>query len=180
MRDIEGIEEAVQELSHYWPEILSHFNAENEKYKQLFRQDHQNIGRILKCHLIIEKYLNDYIEYHNNISNLSDLRLTFYQKANMLPKTGSSASIVKPGILQINNVRNKFGHNLNTLVSDNDISSVDLLLQSARPELMRCDPITRIEGFTTVACTWLMNTPPDLEEAYQRAFSKISIAETRE
>ena len=180
MKDIDGLENAVHELNKYWPQIEEHFNNENEKYKQLLLQDYNNIGRILKCHLIIENYIDKYITYHNSIESLKDLKLSFYQKAQLLPNEKKSAAVVKPGIIQINKIRNKFGHNLNASIDKSELSAVYSLLKIARENDSFNNPIDAIEAFTTISCTWLLVTPPELEEVFQKAFSKIIVENINE
>ncbi len=175
MKDIKELKKAVNELNKYLPQIEEHFNNENNKFKHLLQQDYNNIGRVLKCHLIIENYIDKYISYHNKIENLKDIRLSFYQKAQLLPSEKYSAAVVKPGIIQINKIRNKLGHNLNASINKSELSSVYSLLEVARKNRKFNDPVDAIEEFTAIACTFLLVTPPELEDVFQRAFSKIII-----
>jgi hypothetical protein len=64
MRDIEGIETVMRKLEPHWPNIMAHFNSENEKFKALVSQDHDLLGRVLKSHLIVEHYLNRFLTEH--------------------------------------------------------------------------------------------------------------------
>src|SRR5437868_70710 len=98
MRDIEGIEEVVRQLEPHWPEIFAHFELENRHFKALIAQDHDLMGRVLKCHLIIEHYLGRFLAGHFGIDDLADAKLTFFQKAKLLPDSGAAAAMVKPGI----------------------------------------------------------------------------------
>lgn len=175
MRDIEGLEEAISELDRHWPKIKDYFNNENEKYLELLNRDSTKIGRVLKCHLIIEHYLDNYLSHYNKLENIQELRLSFHQKTLMLPTKGSSAAVVRPGIIEVNKVRNKYGHNINTEIVISDINAINQLLRIARPSSRIEDPIEMIEAFSTIACTWLIVSPPDIEVALQKIFSKISI-----
>lgn len=177
MRDIEGLEEAIIELNKHWPNIQEYFNRENAKYIELINRDSSKIGRILKCHLIIENYMDNYLSHQNRIENIQILKLSFYQKALMLPTKGSSAAVVRPGILEVNKVRNKFGHNLNVDIVISELSAVDQLLKIARPASKIEDPIEMIESFSTIACTWLIVSPPEIEKALQNIFKTISVSE---
>ena len=77
MRNITGIDKAVDILSPHWQEIDEYFNAENKKFTELLQTDHRNIGRIIKCHLILELYIERYLCKKLNLTDISDLRLTF-------------------------------------------------------------------------------------------------------
>lgn len=180
MKDISGIEEAIAELGQYWPQIQEFFEKENERYKKLFNRDTEHIGRILKCHLIIESYIDKYIAEHNKIENMKELRLSFYQKASLIPKNGTSTSVVRPGILQVNSIRNKFSHNMGVSIQDEDLSAINTVLAFARPETAQMSYVERIEAFTTVASTWLLVPPPELRDVFTRAFSKIETKDIKE
>ncbi|WP_319562332.1 hypothetical protein [Marispirochaeta sp.] len=175
MRDIEGFEAAVKKLGKQWPEIEKHFNEENERYKQLFSQDHDRVGRILKCHLLVEHYLDKFIAHEKKIDNLQSVRLSFYQKAQLIPTEGVSASVVRPGILELNTIRNKFSHNLYATIETRDIQAMRQLLEVARLNIIWENPVRQIEAFTTVTCTWLLITPPELEEVFKQAFEKVIV-----
>jgi len=96
MRDIEGIDEVVRLLKPHWAEIDTHFEQENNNFKTLIAQDHDLIGRVLKCHLILEHYITRFLSAHFEIEDLVDAKLSFFQKAKLLPDRGSSAAFVKP------------------------------------------------------------------------------------
>lgn len=173
MRDIEGVDKAIQKIRPYMPEIEENFERENDRFKSLLAQDHDLIGRVLKCHLIVENYLDRFLEAHLKISNLADAKLGFFQKVQLLPSEGHAVAFVKPGISKLNSVRNKFGH---SLMPDLNISELDPMLQVlhlARPSTTFEDPVDAIEAFTTVACTWLLVRPSHLQEVWDDAFATV-------
>ena len=53
MREIEGLEYAVDVLRPMWEEIDQHFNDENKKFISIMKQDHDAIGRVLKAHICL-------------------------------------------------------------------------------------------------------------------------------
>lgn len=112
MRDIKGIDEVVRKIRPHLPEIEESFERENERFKSLLAQAHDLIGRVLKCHLIVENYLDRFLTAHLNVSKLADAKLSFFQKVQLLPSEGHAIAFVKPGIAKLNSVRNKFGHTL--------------------------------------------------------------------
>lgn len=85
MNDIEGIEKAVAALQPYWQEIEADFNSHNERFLKLLAVDHEPIGRILRAHLVIENFLDMFLTNFYQIEEFDDLRLTFTQKAKLLP-----------------------------------------------------------------------------------------------
>ncbi len=177
MREIEGIETVVKKLKPHWDKIDEHFKQENEKFKELLAIDHSIIGRTLKCHLIVENYLEQYLSATYEIENINDVRLSFYQKAVLLPSSKSSAAFVKPGILQLNRIRNKFAHTLDFRLDDHELGTINEILNIARQGVEFESVISKIEAFTTVACTWLIVSPPEIGEAFQEAFREVRVYE---
>lgn len=175
MREIEGIESVVEKIRPPMAEIEIHFDAENEKFKRLLEADHDAIGRILKCHLIIERYLDSFLKAHYDIADLDGARLSFYQKAKLLSDAKSAAAFIKPGVLSINGIRNRFGHNLETEISEVDIGAIDTVLEVARRGVAFAGPLEKIEAFTTIACTFLVVPPPHMQQYFIDAFSEVTV-----
>jgi hypothetical protein len=178
MRDIDFISEVVAEIGPRWPRIDRRFHQENEAFKKLLAQDHDFIGRVLKCHLIIENYINRHLESVSPSQSWQAARLRFTQKIELLPKANPKVAWILPGIRQVNTIRNRFGHRIAANVSTNDLSDCISVLAIARSAKQYKDPMEIIEDFTTVACTWLI-IDPEVEsiftEAFKRARKKLGI-----
>jgi len=177
MRDIEGIEEVVRKLESHWTEIHAHFDHENAHFKALMAQDHDFLGRVLKCHLIVEHYLGRFLSAHFGIEDLEEAKLSFYQKAKLLPDRGTAAAFVKPGILRLNAIRNQFGHTLRPVLTMEALGPINEVLSVARRGVAFAYPINAIEAFTTVACTWLIVPPPKLQKVFVEAFAQVAVHE---
>jgi hypothetical protein len=173
MRDIEGIEKVLEVLKPHWKEIHADFDAHNQRFLQLANTNHDVIGRVLKAHLIVENFLNTFLSAHYGISDLAEVRLTFFQKARLLPDGASSTAFVKPGIVQLNTVRNKFGHRLDFEIQQNEISAIYQVLAIARGGAEFPSPIDAIEAFCPVACAFLSVPPPHLQRLFMEAFSNV-------
>lgn len=173
MREIEGIQKIVRRLRPHWKEIEADFERENERFKAMMSKEHDNLGRILKCHLVIENYLDRFLSEHYRIENLDAAKLGFFQKASLLPDGGSAAAFVKPGILKVNTIRNRFGHTLNPVLRMRDLGPISEVLRVARQGVEFKSPIEAIEAFTTVACTWLVVPRPEIQELFMDAFSEV-------
>jgi hypothetical protein len=154
MRDIEGIENVVESLKPHWAAIDAYFAEENARYKGLMAGDHDALGRVLKCHLIVENYLNRYLEAHYSLADVNDIRLSFYQKSKLLPDAASAAAFIKPGILELDAIRNKFSHQLDVNIQNVSMNGINDVLSVARSGIVFRDKLERIEAFTTVACTF--------------------------
>lgn len=175
MRDIEGIEKVVARLKPYMAEIEAHFNKENAKFIALMGQPHDMLGRLLKCHLVLEHYLDRFLSEHFGIEDVESVKLGFFNKAMLLPSKASSAAFVKPGILKLNTLRNRAGHNLGTDISFDDLGPIREVLAIARVGVELKSPIGAIEAFTTVACTWLIVPPKEHQQLFIDAFSEVRV-----
>ncbi|MCY0858093.1 hypothetical protein [Cupriavidus sp. D39] len=173
MKDIDGIERVLEELKPHWAAIEDDFNKHNARYLELAKADHDAIGRVLRSHLVIENFLDRYLEGHLGITDLAELRLTFAQKAKLLPAKQASAATVRPGIIQLNRIRNRFGHSLDPSIPQQDVSAMEELLRLARPGVAFPTAVDVIEAFAPVACAFLSVPPPQLQELFARAFMHV-------
>jgi hypothetical protein len=58
------------------------------------RTDHDTIGKVLKCHLILENYLTNYLAFKFKEVDLNNSRLTFAQKISLLPNSDLRVAFV--------------------------------------------------------------------------------------
>ena len=140
-------------------ELTKEAQAEIDRFEVAFSADHNAIGRVLKVHLVIEQYLNEYIGAKYKIENLEELRLTFNQKTCLLKDDLSPAAWVKSAIQNVNNVRNKFSHTLTPKINWGEINNVVDVLKIARKGVSYDEPIDAIEAFAPVACAFLIEAP---------------------
>lgn len=173
MKDIDGIEEVVAVLEPHWNEINQHFEQENKKYLEMFQADHDAIGRVLRAHLIIESFMGGFLVENYGIERFDELRLTFAQKARLLPSQHSSAAFVRPGVIQLNAVRNKFSHGLNYSIQAHDIGAIYSVLNVSRPNMRFDSPVDAIEAFTPIACAFLSIPKPEIQELFTKAFEAL-------
>ena len=175
MRELEGIEEVVARLKPHFATIMEQFEHDNRIFIGLTSSPHDTLGRVLKCHLIVEHYLNRFLGSHFSIDNFDDVRLTFAQKAALLPNRAVAAALVKPGILQLNKIRNRLCHSLGAEPSVQHLGPIRTVLDIARPGVTFGSPVEEIEAFTTVACTFLIVVPPALQQIFAEAFSSVRV-----
>lgn len=169
----EGAEKAWEVLKPHWGAVQAHFNQENQDYLLLITKKHDVLGRVLKCHLVIEHYLNRFLSTELKLNNLEEVRLTFAQKARLLPKDNLMHPL-RDGVLELNTIRNKFAHKLKENIDESEIKKINYflrILKKGSREKYPDDTIGRIEIFTTHTCTWLMPLPPELKKIIQESFS---------
>ena len=175
MRDIEGIEEVVAKLKPHFATVEQHFEQENRIFIGLISSAHDTLGRVLKCHLIVEHYVDRFLAAHFGIEDLHAARLSFAQKAALLPNEATAAALVKPGIVRLNRIRNGFCHSLGFKLPTQDLRPISTVLEIARPGTVFRSPMAVIEAFTTVACTFLIVPPPELQSIFSDAFSSVQV-----
>jgi hypothetical protein len=176
MRDIEGIDLVVQKLRPHMAEIEDHFNRENERFIALLQHQHDVVGRLLKCHLIVEHYLERFLTENYGLENVTDAKLNFFNKVMLLPTRASSAAFVRLGVQKLNSLRNKAGHNLGAEPELARLGPILEALQVARPTANFDSAIDAIEAFTTVACTWLIVPPKHLQQLFIEAFAEVRVS----
>lgn len=175
MRIIDRIEEVVQNYKKEFEHIEIEFNKQNEKYKSLLYQDHDFIGRLLKFHLITEFYINEYLENKYPDVDFDEVDLRYYQKLNLLPLSDIRVAFIKPGLKQLNRIRNKFSHNLGATITINDLNEMLKVLSVTRRETKYTDPEQIVEDFTTVACTFLIVSPKEINDLFTKLFGALTV-----
>lgn len=175
MREIEGIEIVVERLRPHMAQIEQRFKEENARFIALMSKPHDVIGRLLKCHLVVEHYLERFLSEHYGIEAVDEAKLNFFNKAMLLPKAASSAAFVRPGILKLNSLRNKIGHNLGGEPRFDDLGPIIDVLEIARAGIEFASPVEAIEAFTTVACTWLIVPPRGHQALFAEAFAEVRV-----
>jgi hypothetical protein len=182
MRDIDFVPEVIAELAPHLPTIEKRFNQWNKTFKGLLAQDHDLIGRVLKCHLIIENYINHHLESVFPSLRWESARLQFAKKVELLPQTDARVAWILPGIKEINGIRNRLSYSITASVSLDDLTKGASVLANARRGKDYKNPIELVEDFTAVACTCLI-VDPEIERvfvaAFRRAQQKDSVAQER-
>lgn len=174
MKDIDGIERALEILKPHWSEIEKDFERHNARYLALSAANHDVIGRVLKAHLVVESFIDGFLRDFYTLPDVESVRLSFFQKASLLPASKSGASYVKPGILQLNSVRNKYGHHLEFEIETYHLSAVYEVLRTARAGQQFSTHIEAIEAFAAVACAFLSLPPKHLQDQFAEAFSELT------
>lgn len=63
------------------PALIEESKAFDERYAALIRQDHVTVGTILRCDLVVEHFLDEYLTAaHPAILELDSIRLNFAGK----------------------------------------------------------------------------------------------------
>lgn len=92
-------------------------DREFREAERKWAQDCDAIGRVLRAHLFVEHFLNDYLGRRNpNLPRgaIGDLR--FRQKLDLIGDGQPWIAALVPGLLALNRLRNDLGHNLDASI----------------------------------------------------------------
>lgn len=82
---------------------------------------------------------------------------------------------MKPGVLELNSIRNKFGHRLEVNIQEVSVEHINNALAIARSGVSFDNNLERVEAFTTVACTFLIIPKPEFQAIFMEAFKNVRV-----
>ncbi|MBF4494458.1 hypothetical protein IR010_18075 [Flavobacterium sp. MR2016-29] len=173
MRIIDKIEEVIKQFSQHFDKIEDEFNLHNDYFKSLIYSEHDTIGQVLKHHLVVEHYLTNYLQASFTTLDFDSAKLSFSQKANLISIHDTRASFVKPGIIELNRIRNKFAHNLKVELSLRSMNEMLKVLKISRKEKEYDNPLEVLIDFSTVASTFLIVNTEEINLLFQEIFDAI-------
>jgi len=91
---------------------------------------HDALGLVLKCHLIAEDSLTNYLIVVKSLRNINKSRLTFRQKVELLDETDGLVFRSKGCLREINKIRNGFSHDFAANLEINPDSQIAQSLNS--------------------------------------------------
>ena len=145
------------------------------EYEVLWQGDNALLGRIIKCHLISEIYLDRHLSHKLSLTNLTDARLSYYQKVMLLPESDAMTAFLRPGLLTLNKLRNKIAHDLRSTLSKGELSTMtDVLIMSKR-SASTMSAIEMVEKFTALSCAGLNPSPPKIAELFATAMKHTKL-----
>jgi hypothetical protein len=99
-----------------------------EEYSELERrwaQDCELIGRMLRAHLFVEHFMNDFIAHQNpNLPRSGIDKLPFAAKVGLLGDRKPWVATYAPALWALNDIRTDFGHRLDSKVSQKRIATI--------------------------------------------------------
>lgn len=106
--------------------ILS--EEEMKKANNIMADQSKELVLILRAHLILETYLDDFIVNFFKKGDLILKKMSFYQKITIIEATGEVDINLLATINKMNEIRNKFAHNLKYQITSDDINGLSNLL----------------------------------------------------
>lgn len=90
----------------------------------MWNQDFARGAKVLRAHLVVEHFLNLYLANTNpQLGSIAEARLGFAQKLTLMGNHDSILEMLRPGMLRLNQVRNRLAHRLSVDISDDDVAS---------------------------------------------------------
>jgi len=148
--------EAQQQLDAFNAEILALINAKTDW-----------LGSVLKCHLIIEHYMDQYLHMaYPTMVNIRKARLTFSQKLEMINNPQTLSQFYCLSIKSLNSLRNKFAHRISYSVIDEDLSEIKRFMNTWDDALgeARQEGLALLSRFTLFVCGDLNTTTRQIEK----------------
>lgn len=185
--DAEAVAEKTIDLLGGRDKAFALIHAEFEGMRTRWNQDVVAIGRILRSHLYVEHYLTEFLEKTNpRLGSLTDARLTFAQKVNLLNPDRRLAQVL-PGIKRLNTIRNRLAHRLDAHVTDEDANVFlsdgifkAMRIEGAKPGTPSSDPLDVLEAFSQHVSSALLHEFSALGNAFAKAHDTVHLKEAKE
>ena len=121
MLDPDAYTKRVIELHGGHDRFFALMDERFQEFNEIWDQDSESIGRVLRSHLGTEHFLTEFLaETNPRLGSIENARLTFNQKVELLPDDDPSLSFIKPGLRRLNAIRNRMAHKLRVEISAED------------------------------------------------------------
>lgn len=130
--------------------------AFNDKIIDLLNSTGDELGVVLKCHLIIEHYIDEFlIIAYPTIENFDKIRMTFSQKLELINNSRTILGMSYQAIKSLNAVRNRFSHRLGYKIKESDYVEIKKLMKIWNDSLGKSTPdgLQLIQQFTLWICS---------------------------
>lgn len=165
------VKKAVEYLKPHWDEIMKDYQARAKELNDLITKDHNQIGLILKIHLVVEHYLTLNLQRNFGLDDIDCVRLSFSQKIKLIPKKDAGATWLKPGIAELNKIRNKYAHDLSTELAFGEMFEIKKIVEINRDVSHESIEIL-LNDFAIVCGAFLGQSDPDIVKLFGEAFKK--------
>jgi hypothetical protein len=105
------------------------YDTAQSEIREKLPAPHDDLGLVLKCHLIAEDALTNYLIKVKGLPNIHKARLNFTQKVELLDETDGLVFKSKGELKQLNKIRNGFGHDFQATL---EIEEDSVIAQGAK------------------------------------------------
>jgi hypothetical protein len=101
----------------------------NNKILSLLNNKTDELGLVLKCHMIIEHYIDEFLVVaYPSIKTWGKIRLTFNQKLELINNSHTIMVMAYSSVKSLNILRNKFSHKLAYKIKEEDYKEIKELI----------------------------------------------------
>jgi len=159
-------------------EYMTQVNKEVSEFNNIWGQDADKIGRVLRAHLVVEHFLTAHLEAANpNLGSIENARISYIQKIELLGDKDKSLTFLIPGLKRLNSIRNRLAHNLSMDVDakDSEVFLSIKLFKAMREEGSKGfepppnDPLSVLEQFAKFAAGVFQASASPNSELWRRA-----------
>lgn len=139
--------------------------ARHHEFWEAWDRDTDVMGRFLRAHLVVEHFMAKYLAFLNpRLGSLEKARLSYTQKLELLGEHDPFLRHLRPGLRQLNELRNKFAHRLDYRLAREDTQAIAnlplfraLRAELAKPDIPSDIPIEVVEEFARYAAAQLQH-----------------------
>lgn len=153
------------------------------EFMKLWLHDATEMGRVLHAQLVVEHFLLRYLSFTNpNLPPLDSARLTFAQKAALLPNNNPLFSELKSGMKILGRIRNRLAHTLKVEVTEDDANALlglaffRAMLEAGDKRFGRPDrsALELVERYAQFAASIFQSASESDSHHWQKAFGPAS------
>ena len=140
------------------PPLVGEIKDGNVILRKIEDNDYKTLGDVLNLHLIIEDYMDKFIQINCSKLDWASARLRFIDKIRLLSKyPNGEKNILTPTLYKFNDLRNKFSHKINYKLTDEDVEPFTLFLSKfiKKGEAIPTNKIEILSDYTSLVCFWL-------------------------
>lgn len=145
-------------MSTWLPPVVDEIKDGEVKLKKLENIDYKTLGDVLTLHLIIEHYLDKFLQENCPKLNWADANLRFSDKVRLFSKSpnGEKNKLTRT-LRKFNILRNNFSHNINYKMKKKDIEPFALFLKGfiQKGKKIPTAEIEILNDYTSLVCYWL-------------------------
>lgn len=148
------------------PAIEADLQTFNERYMRLVQRDDETVGTILRCHLVVEPFLDEYLAAANpGIVDFASVRLNFAQKLALADNPRTMFALIMLALRALNRARNQLAHRLDAADMDATIQPIQGFVTMWRTAGGYEVPegLGAVRDFTLTACSFMHGATRTIE-----------------
>lgn len=144
------------------PPLVLDINEGQVSWGRLENVDFDTLGFFLSCHLIIEHYIDEFLEITSPNLDWNASRLSFSQKISLISSLITKLENVQrynfiPAVKSLNKLRNKLAHDIQYKIQNKDVSDMRKFLKEKDDSgrVVPTDTFAVLQEFTLATCSFL-------------------------